>query len=522
MKKVLLLIIALVLSVISSINISASQLPVQSGKQINSMSVDEGLKTLGLNPGDYTYKESVITSIDTDMTKYLGVNGYIKDKEYTPIEFLGITESYEYLEQGYIDSYVYFYTPYKFFINSKNYNIFDLAFNLNIMFQLNDNKMNITEGRDGWWFALNGSTPGMDAYYQDYESLSRSLVSSDDEVGSASEGVIRLRLRVYKKADLDIKRRYYVEKIVFDYEDYKSQADISSHTTPSIGCWFSAVKDDGEVDTGTDIDPGYTDTSVFTVNNKSVICVEAYSYIYNFKLSFQEKTNVFILLRNKSSGEYIDNCKAMQIIYKISGDKDYRSAIENNVGKSSFYKIGNVHSKQGQFGDMTNISLNSFKKNVMPYIEDGYSFEEYPQYYWSWNYKVVECKTVYIWTEVEAGTLVQGSCYVNGLHVEYDDNGNALGVYDQYGNKVEGVDYNADGVLLNPDGSIRVPESSKDVQIDNNESLLEKLVNMYMSLVDDVFNTNNTAYKIIGIVIICVPWTLVLAFLVWLFKKIFR
>lgn len=456
-KKILIL--GILFCVFATIGICASannktrEPGVQQGIQTRDMSIDEGLKILGYNPSDFQIKETINVTSSTDLEPYYSI--YEKREYDTPIEVLGITESYESISEGFIDTYIYLYSPYKL-STSSNDNIQHFSTKMAMMLQVNDNKGSVNNSGDGFWINFYGNS-GCDMELQDFENLSNSYIFTSMRPGSVSSGVTRINIRLYKSTELDISRLYYVEKIVYSYANYKTQDVKSGNVTPSISTKFKGE----DVEVG--YDPDFSDSTMFTVANKSVVCVEAINYIYNRKQLFIDKTNVFILLRNKETLAPIDNCKAMQIIYKIGKDKNYRTVTNTNIGTTNYYKWGNVTSKAGQFGNVTSDLLERFKDKIVPRLENGvYPYTEYPQYVWSWNWEVKECETVYIWYEVEAGTTVQGSCYKNGLHVEYDENGNALGVYDRNGKRVDNVSYDSNtGLILNEDGSVKLPENSK-------------------------------------------------------------
>jgi hypothetical protein len=476
---------------------------VQNGVQTNKMTIDDGLELLGYKSSDFQITETIKVTTSTDLKQYFGENGGSYEK--TPIEIIGITESYEYIEkQNFIDTYVYLYTPYEIDYSASGINeketFIEYVDSLAIMFQLNSNKL--TDGVDGWWLNLKGY-PQLENNMSDFEqSLSRAYVTSEDD-NSESSGVVRLRIRVYTDKDFKLLRNYYVEKLTYQYEDYATSQVVSSNVTPSINTRFSAQKNkDISTNYGVDVeveyDEEFTDSTMFTVKNKSVVCVEAECYLYRTKVSFGvNRSYAFILLRNKETGSLIENCKAMQILFRLKGDpeKEYRTSTQENLGDTSSFKIGNAFSVEGQFNN-TNVNfLHTFEKKVIPQLESSYQYEQDPQYVWWWNKDVVECYTVYVWYEVEAGTVVQGSAYENGLHVEYDENGKALGVFDKDGNKVEDVEYNENGLILNKDGSIKVPENSdiKVVVDDTEDSLIDKLKDFLNDPFGSVKNKINDA-----------------------------
>ena len=203
-------------------------------------------------------------------------------------------------------------------------------------------------------------------------------------------------------------------------------------------------------------------TYTYTVKNKSVVCTEAHVFLHRRNYWWGlDKSNAFILLRNKETNELIKNLKSMQIEFKIDGDKQYRSTIAENLGDRNVHTFGSVFSDNGMLTNTTDENIDFFKSEVIPNMDTKYQFSDYPQYVWSWNKDVIEVKTVYVWYEVEAGTTVQGSCYDNGMHVEYDYNGKVLGVFDKDGNKVDGFKATADGRVetetgdyVNPDNSV--------------------------------------------------------------------
>lgn len=499
---------------------------VQTGKQTQEMTIDEGLKILDLNPSDFKYKEVIKCDLTTDLITYFGYNG-IKDK--TPIEVLGITESYEFTNtSGFIDTYIYLYSPYALDIYGELIPFTTYYDSCALKLGLNENRM-VTEEDNGlltqnysYWLGVKNHYADMDSVMQEFETtLVRANVKSEDEVDSISEGVTRLRFRVYTHEDIKVDRQYYVEKVVYSYDNIVDEKSISSNCTPSFNARFSAVKEDGSVDTDKEYDEEFTDTNIFQVKNRSVVCVEVNNYIFNKHYWFGlNKTRVYILLRNKETGELIDNCTSMQIIYKLKKDKPedkYRTVKKDNVGLTDKFKISNVLSTSGQFGTCTDELLDDFKTKLIPEIEGGYNFEELPQYIWGWNYEVKECQTIYVWYEVEKDTIVKGSAYENGLHVEYDENGKSLGVYDKDGKKVEGVEYDSEtGVILNDDGTTRLPENSytelnyeeeigvldtlPDILPDIDKSklnLFDKLILWFKNVVKPFF-VNNKWYFIIG------------------------
>lgn len=482
---------------------------VQNGVQTTSMTIDEGLQILGYNPSSFYIKETLILDDNYNLSERLGRNGINPDYG-CPVEFLGVTESYENLDSGYIDSYIYFYTPYRLdateyfdFGEEWNYSATDYLDFKAIMLMVNEDKMKVQEDYEGFWINIYGYQ-GLDFDMQYWTQVSgvRPYVTTDDEDNSISQGVTRICFRVYTVDDLKVKRNYYIEKFCYEYSD-PVLGRIQSNVTPSFNVSFSPVSEDGEVDSDLSVDPGYSDSTMFKVTRKSVIMVEAEHYVYNYSLFFGliKKCNDFIVLRNKNTGQRIENCVEMQIIFKLDGDKQYREVKQSNTGKTLIFKVENVFSKNGQFFTASKSLQNDFKKEVIPKLNINYPYEEMPDYMWAWNYKVNEVHTVYIWTEVEAGTVVQGSCYENGLHVEYDENGNALGVFDANGNYIENIKYTNSGIILNDDGSYRLPENSaiKDVIYDGDD-------------------TNQTLDKILVILELIVNLAIVILVIIVLFK----
>ena len=422
---------------------------VQLGGQTQNMTIDEGLRNLGLNPYDFSsYKDNIKINEETELREFFDVR--YNENYPTPVECLGITESYEFVDtSGYIDTYVYLWSPYAI-----DYSLFDDSIvytdgtncfpflnymsNSCFMLMLNEDKMeNKTSDGEGWFYDINGFSASCDDSLFQYQDFVRPYVeSADDE--SISKGVVRIRFRIYTKEDLKVERNYYFEKFIFTYFNPSTMEEEHSSCTPSFNAKFSAIKDDGNVDTDKEYDEEFTDTDIFQVKNKSVVMVEVENYIYNRNFFFGlNKTRVYILLRNKETGELIDNCKSMQIIYKFADDskeEDYHTIRKDNVGSLNKFTFGNLTSKTGQFGTCTDDLLNDFESIIKPNIEGGYKYSELPQYYWAWNYNVSECQTIYVWYEVEKGTIVKGSTYANGLHTEYDDDGNCLGVFDKDGN----------------------------------------------------------------------------------------
>lgn len=452
---------------------------VQNGVQTQNMTIDEGLKILGLDPNEFSRYQYVFPlSYDIDLDRYL--NYLYNENEPTPVECLGITESYEFVEtSGYIDTYVYLYSPYAFdysliddsftytdgsnvfpFMNYISGSCFMMLFNQDKMDSIQVDKDN--DGvldSEGWFYNINGYESSAHDHLFNYQEIIRPYVESADD-DSIAKGVVRIRFRMYTKDDLKVERNYYFEKFLFNYYNPYDEDTNYSNCTPSFNSTFSALKEDGSVDTDKEYDEEFTDTDIFQVKNKSVVCVEVKNYIYNTFLLWQRKGYCFILLRNKETGEYIDNCQSMQIIYKLDGDEQYRSIRQDNLGNLTKFKFGNAFSESGQFQNYADEDKSLFKDKVVPELEENYSYSEYPQYVWIWNFKVEECQTIYVWYEVEKGTIVQGSAYVNGLHTEYDDNGDCLGVFDKDGKKVENVKYTEDGVILNDDGTTKLPENS--------------------------------------------------------------
>ena len=138
----------------------------QVGVQTNSMTIDEGLSILGLNPTDFKYKQIITCDENTDISTYFGVNG-IKDK--TPVEVLGITESYEYTSSsGYIDSYVYLYSPYALDLLGDITPFTSYYSSSAIMFYLNEDKMDAT--KVCWWLGVKNSYQEMDSVMQEFET----------------------------------------------------------------------------------------------------------------------------------------------------------------------------------------------------------------------------------------------------------------------------------------------------------------------------------------------------------------
>ena len=493
---------------------------VQNGVQTAAMTIDEGLEILGYSPSDFVIKETLNLDENYKLTDRLGNNGIYNSEYYCPFEFLGVTESYEHISSGYVDSYIYYYTPYRldYTIEDETYTFTasDYLSASSIMLMVNEDKMKVQEDYEGFWINIYGYQ-GLDFDLQDWDYLDgnsgvRPFVTSENEDNSISQGVTRICFRVYTEQDLKVKRNYYIENYCYKYGD-PVVGMVSSRVTPSFNVSFSPVTEDGEVDSDLGVDPGYSDSTMFKVTRKSVIMVEAEHYVYNYSLFFGllKKCNDFIVLRNKNTGQRIENCVEMQIIFKLDGDKQYREVKQSNTGKTRIFKLENVFSKNGQFITVSESLKNNFKKEVIPKLNINYPYEEMPDYMWAWNYKVNEVHTVYIWIEVEAGTVVQGSCYESGLHVEYDENGNALGVFDYEGNYIENMKYSDSGIILNEDGSYRLPENSEIKDIiddDKTNQVLDKIFVILETLV----------ILVIGVFIIIVLFKVVIPVVKRVFK----
>lgn len=466
----------------------------QSGIQTRDMTIDEGLKILGYNPSDFKIKQNIKVDEKTDLSPYYG-RWDKREDNYCPIEVIGLTEGYDYLEDGYIDTYIYMYTPYQLSYNT-NDNIMNGTTSMSLKMDVNEEYENI----DSTYYYVNLHGAGkFDNDIQKYEELRRAYVYTSQEAGSVSSGVTRILLRIYNASDITKERKYRVEKVLYNYFNPATGESEEGTTTPHINFKYK----DKQVISSMDED---TDSSAFVVKNKSIVCVEAYAVPYHWSGGFNwvKKTNVFITLRDKQTGEYIDNATSIQAVFKIKGDSEYREP-KCNVDKSSaFMKFGNIKSKDGQLQYASKSTKWIFKKKIMPKMKEPYPYDEEPTYEWSWNYYVEDFKVVYIWHMVEKGTVVQGSCYENGLHVEYDDNGKPLGVYDKDGNKYSNIKYDDAGVLLNDDDSIRMPEyshKSLDVIYGEDNNFIDKakdMINKIKNQLKDKLTSDKNKYFIIG------------------------
>ena len=485
----------------SSIKLFAapSKVGAQNGTQTRDMSIDDGLKILGYNASDFQIKKKMTVDERTDLTEYYG-RYYDREDNLTPFEVIGVTEGYEYLEDGYIDTYIYMYTPYLTNRIDKEEYTSDSIMNplitdMSLKMDVNKEYENI----DSTYFnvRLNGYASGkFDDDLQNYVRYNRAYVYSSQETKSVSSGVTRILLRIYKASDLTKERKYRVEKVLYNYFNPANAKNQEGTILPHINVKYK----DKQVISSVDAD---TDSTTFVVKNRSVVMCEASTYMYYRKVLFGclDKTNMFILLRDKVTKQYINNAKQIQIFFRVGSEKQYRSAKNDVLAPTMEYESSNVFSKYGQLS-ATNEELNNrFKDKVIPNLDEPYTFEEYPQYCWSWNFYVQKDAAVaYIWYEVEKGTVIQGSCYKDGLHVEYDDNGKALGVYDYKGDKVN-VNYDPlSGAILNDDGTTKLPENSilkgTVTEKDLSSSLVDKIKSDIKSVKDAQKNT--IKYILIG------------------------
>lgn len=459
----------------------------QKGTQTRAMSIDEGLKILGYNPSDFQIKKKMAVDERTDLTEYYG-RYYDREDNLTPFEVIGVTEGYEYLDSGYIDTYIYMYTPY--LINRIDKEEYTSDSIMNPLITDMSLKMDVNkeyENIDSTYFnvRLNGYASGkFDDDLQNYAGYNRAYVYSSQETKSVSSGVTRILLRIYKASDLTNERKYRVEKVLYNYFNPANAKNQEGTTLPHINVKYK----DKQVISSVDAD---TDSTTFVVKNKSVVMCEALTYMRHKDMTFglQDKTNMFILLRNKVTNQYINDAKQIQILFRVGSEKQFRSAKQDVLAARTTFKFSNIYSKYGELSKVSEKHIKVFKDEIMPNLDKPYTFEEYPQYCWDWNYYINDDAAVaYVWYEVVAGTVIQGSCYENGLHVEYDDNGKALGVYDYKGDKVD-VNYDPlSGVILNDDGTTRLPENSilkgTVTEKDLSSSLVDKIKNNIEGIMD--------------------------------------
>lgn len=483
---------------LNSIKASAaafSNVGVQSGIQTRDMTIDEGLKILGYNPSDFKIKQNIKVDEKTDLSPYYG-RWDKREDNYCPIEVIGLTEGYDYLEDGYIDTYIYMYTPYQLSYNT-NDNIMNGTTSMSLKMDVNEEYENI----DSTYYYVNLHGAGkFDNDIQKYEELRRAYVYTSQEAGSVSSGVTRILLRIYNASDITKERKYRVEKVLYNYFNPATGESEEGTTTPHINFKYK----DKQVISSIDED---TDSSAFVVKNKSIVCVEAYAVPYHWDVLFGklDKTNMFITLRNKETGEYIDNATAIQAVFKVARENFYRTPKVDVRKASNHFSFGNIFNKYGQLNFCSKEHIESFDKLVKPNLKEPYPYTEDPTYVWSWNYWITDFKVVYIWHVVEKGTVVQGSCYENGLHVEYDDNNKPLGVYDKDGNRYGNIQFDDTGVLLNDDGSIRMPENSHKTEDviakKDHESILDKakdMINKIKNQLKDKLTSDKNKYFIIG------------------------
>lgn len=471
----------------------------QKGTQTRAMSIDEGLKILGYNPSDFQIKKKMAVDERTDLTEYYG-RYYDREDNLTPFEVIGVTEGYEYLDSGYIDTYIYMYTPY--LINRIDKEEYTSDSIMNPLITDMSLKMDVNkeyENIDSTYFnvRLNGYASGkFDDDLQNYAGYNRAYVYSSQETKSVSSGVTRILLRIYKASDLTNERKYRVEKVLYNYFNPANAKNQEGTTLPHINVKYK----DKQVISSVDAD---TDSTTFVVKNKSVVMCEAYAVPYHWDVLFGclDKTNMYITMINKETGEYINNATAIQAIFKVAGEKDMREPkFDVKKASNTFSSVGKALDKNGELNYCTADHIKNFEKNVKPNMEKPYPYSQNPTYVWNWNYWITKFSVVYIWYEVEKGTVVQGSCYENGLHVEYDDKGNAIGVFDKDGNQYDNIKFDSVGVLLNDDGTIKKPENSHTAEdvINVDKSFLEQIIDFFKDIKNFIFDNNNFKYFVIG------------------------
>lgn len=456
----------------------------QSGIQTRDMTIDEGLKILGYEPSAFQMKQEIRYDDKIDLSEYYSY--YNKSGNDCPFEVIGVTESYEYLEDGYIDTYVYLYTPYNLIYPNKNADghyqqLSDGSYVYNKFSEENKND-SILLGISSMTLDVVGSNSYLKLDVNDSNAkFERAYIHTSQEPKSVSSGVTRALFRIYNASDITKERKYSFPVISYTYYNPAADKIISGSTNPRIRFTYK----DKQVISSIDED---TTSSAFVVKNKSVIPVEAYSIPYHDNISpFQDKTQIYITLVNKETGEYIKNAIAIHAKYYIR-NKKYDETV--NIRHGYGLPMTATFSKKGNINYITEPDLYFFKKDVLPNMKESYKYDEYPEYVWTWNWWVADFSIFYILCEVEKGTVVQGSCYENGLHVEYDDNGKPLGVYDKDGNKYSNIKYDENGCLLNDDGTVRSPENSHTaddvIAKKDHESILDKAKDMVDKAIDAV------------------------------------
>lgn len=443
---------------------------VQNGVQTYDMTIDEGLEILGYDPRNYQTFNILDYYEHLDLKEYFG-DGLI-DLDVTPIEVLGITESYEFVDtQNYIDTYVYIYTPYCINLTDTELGtmvpLTSYANAKAIMFQMNEDKMNVGENNDGWWLNLYGYS-NLEHDMQDYSSLARSYITSEEESNSVSSGVTRLRIRVYTKADLNKIRNYYVEKLIFKYHDYATDTLVSSYVTPSFNTKFSVIDKNGNVDVEVGVDDEFTDSNIWKPKDTDKYNVKwaegnVKYWTYRFKPTINPLTwgylwddmTVAYIRITDNNDKLLDNVTHLECKYEVDG-KVYHVDEDINLtylDKSGFISLGEygLFTSYDYYWDKVSVSTTVFKHDKLAKIFDGSDGSEVYKkcnYIWQWGENVTNIQYLYVWyLDPVTGEENALSFYEDGLHPLYNEKGDLLGVYDKDGNLVDKYTLSNNGLI---------------------------------------------------------------------------
>ncbi len=248
-----------------------------------------------------------------------------------------------------------------------------------------------------------------------------SAIQKSRGINNVSSGILIIGFRHFKISQ-NVERRYAFEKFLYDFTGALND-EYYFEKSANLGFYMSFMADGTPINGGYD---GFSDV-YYRVNRKSVVCTEIKFSVKRTKQLLIDGTSVYIIMQDKLTGEVIKNAKVLQATYKIKGETyGGKFDLQNNpFGGLSL-------SKKGTFSKPNEADIKI--------CENEFFFT--PTYIWYWNWYVDEIMTMYVWYEVEPGTIIQGSFYENGLHVEYDVDGSIDGVYDFQGNKING--YGAD------------------------------------------------------------------------------
>lgn len=553
--SVLMIFIAVYLVILSCISVSASTFSLIN----DDMNTDEILQSIGKNPNDYNYYDKTLEDLYNDSSvDYESYFNYFSNC----YDFIGIGEGLDTQGSLYVSTYLVFKTKLSY-DGLAYYPSIEYA---NLWCGSIDNDGNACDDlkRYGVDFLLQ-----KDITYNDdvdmYETgLSGCFMSDDNTI---SKGVVVYKVKMYSSSILNENHRVGIENIKMSNGSYYTLSFVQDYIK----------KEDGSLEVDNNMIPKYSYCQTYGDNNDKVLFVFKHSenvnveqiniddvYYETLKVDYDELsgkgyytidlnvddygTKTYYIKGYKFNDNYVDLDNDVSFRYVsektsvwVEADKKLSNGWAPIGGNFSTFSFTLHEKKSGKVIDnatrvrckyqykgviytpIQNVKDATFV-NSFDYAwgvlfdgsnKDGKLIYRNDRYQWGFGIKITDENIDVLMIEyVVDNQIIVGSCYKNGLHVEYDSNGNKS-VYDMNGVKCDKYSVDDNNLILKEDGSLLDTNNSKTLYDPEDDSIITK-IKKYISIVICVF-----VFLIVFWILKALGLTQYIGkFIVWLFKMI--